>query len=65
MTDEEAFRGSFDGFDRFPTNLVYHNTYKHVLEAYAERLALQNDRLFSSEERTSVELWEYAEQSTG
>lgn len=65
MNDEEAFRGSFGDFDRFPTNLVYNNTYKHVLEAYVERLALQNDRLFSSEDKTSVELWEYADQSTG
>jgi hypothetical protein len=37
---------------------VHHNTFDHVLEAHVDRLDKQDERLFSGEEKTDVELWE-------
>lgn len=37
---------------------MHHNTYEHILEGHVERLDKQDERLFSSEEKTDVGLWE-------
>jgi hypothetical protein len=58
MTENDAFRDSLNNFARFPRNLVHHNTYEHILEGHVERLDKQDERLFSSEEKTDVGLWE-------
>ncbi|CZR56656.1 uncharacterized protein PAC_06545 [Phialocephala subalpina] len=65
MTDNDAFRGSVASFDDYPKNLVHHNTYYHILQAYADRLTKEDDRLFCNENETDVELWEYKVEPTG
>jgi hypothetical protein len=56
--ENDAFRDSLSNFASYPRNLVHHNTFDHVLEAHVDRLDTQDERLFSGEEKTDVELWE-------
>ncbi len=61
MTENEendAFQNSLNNFASYPMNLVHHNTFNHILEGHFDRLDKQDERLFSSEEKTDVELWE-------
>jgi hypothetical protein len=65
MTDEEQFISSCSAAANFPKNLVYPNTYEHLLKVYAERLSEQEKRLFLAETKADVELWECKDQCTG
>ncbi|RDL30167.1 uncharacterized protein BP5553_10445 [Venustampulla echinocandica] len=65
MADNDSFRDSLNKSASFPKSLVYHRAYEHVLEAHVDRLNEQDDRLFSCEDKTNLELWEYGAQSTG
>lgn len=63
--ENDAFRDSLNSFASYPRNLVHHNTFDHILEGHVDRLDKQDERLFSSEERTDVELWESGNQPSG
>jgi len=65
MAEKYAFRTSCDAAASFPKSLVYHNTYKHILDTHVERLNKQENRLFCDEDKADLELWEYRDQSTG
>jgi hypothetical protein len=66
QTDEnDAFHDSLDNFASYPRNLVHHNTVDHILEGDVNRLDSQEWRLFSSEEKSNVELWECGVQPSG
>jgi hypothetical protein len=56
--ENDAFRDSLDSSASYPRNLVHHNTFDHILEAHVDRLDKQEERLFSCEGKTDVELWE-------
>lgn len=60
-----AFLDSLNNFASYPRNLVHHNTFDHILEGHVDRLDKQDERLFSSEEKTDVELWESGVQPSG
>jgi hypothetical protein len=44
---------------------VYHNSFDHILDGDIARLDNQESRLFSSEEKSDVELWESGDQPSG
>ncbi|KAH8590628.1 hypothetical protein B0O99DRAFT_579875 [Bisporella sp. PMI_857] len=46
---------------RYPTNLVYHDTYDHISEGYSERLDEQENRIFVDEAKASLTLRDYDE----
>jgi len=63
--ENDAFRDSLNNFANYPKNLVHHNTFDHILEGDVNRLDSQEWRLFSSEEKSNVELWESGVQPSG
>jgi len=65
MADIQRLKHSLTNFDSFPRNLVYHTYYDHVLEAHADRLSEQNARLFNTDGRSDINLWECRDQSSG
>jgi hypothetical protein len=65
MTGNDAFLKSLNDFARFPSNLVYPNTYEHTLEDHVARLDKQENDLCSTEEKSDVELWEFGVQASG
>lgn len=65
MTGIDIFQDSLSRSNVFPRNLVYSNIYDHVLEAHADRLDNQSERLFCDEEKADVEMWEYKNHATG
>jgi hypothetical protein len=65
--DRQRFEDSCNAADNFPSNLVFHNTYPHILRTYVSRLDDQEnkDRLFYGENASDVEVWEYSNQHSG
>ena len=45
----------------YPLNLVYQNTYHHILKSYSERLDEQEKRLFFDESKANLCLRDYDE----
>jgi hypothetical protein len=52
--EEILFKKSCNEPLGFPENLVYHNTYNHVLKAYVKRLDDEENRLFDVETEARV-----------
>lgn len=44
----------------FPKNIVYHDTYDHILEGYFNRLNEQEDRLFCDVSKAKLTIMELA-----
>ncbi|KAM3071949.1 hypothetical protein ACMFMG_008417 [Clarireedia jacksonii] len=58
-TDDVRFKASCESAAEFPKNLVYHDTYNHVLQSYTERLELQESRLFFDESKSNLWFRDY------
>jgi hypothetical protein len=65
QTDDERFKASCESAAEFPKNLVYHDTYAHVLQSYAERLAIQEARLFFDESKSNLWFRDYEDGTDG
>ena len=55
----EKFARSCAAAGEYPVNLVYHNTYDHILKGYSGRLDEQEDRLFFDESEANLCLRDY------
>ena len=59
MTDLDLFVESSKAANRYPENVVRHNTYTHNLEAYRATLKERAGVLFCMEGKAHLDLWEY------
>jgi len=59
MTDLDLFVESFKAADRYPENVVRHNTYTHNLKTYRAILNERAGVLFCMEGKALLDLWEY------
>jgi hypothetical protein len=63
--DEERFKQSCTNAAGYPKNIIYHNSYDHVLTTYAEQLNEQESRLFCDELKAAVYIRDYNEAKKG
>ena len=59
MTDQDLFVESCKAAERYPENVVRHNTYKHNLKAYRTILNERAGVLFCMEGKALLDIWEY------
>jgi hypothetical protein len=66
MAEEEMrFMLSCNNAAEYPKNIVYHNVYEYVLDAYSERLDEQQNRLFCEDSKAAVNLRDYDDRVQG
>ena len=65
MSEREKFIRSCNDAIAYPNNLVYHNSYDHVLQSYVERLDEHEKRLFFGESRASLSIRDYDDDVKG
>jgi hypothetical protein len=65
MTDLDLFVESSKAADRYPENVVRHNTYTHNLRAYRDSLNEREGVLFCTEGKALLDLWEYDDELQG
>ena len=65
MDDQDSFVKSCEAAERYPENVVRHNTYMHNLKAYREMLNMRAPLLFCPEEMTCLDVWEYYDTNSG
>jgi hypothetical protein len=59
MSEKERFQISCAEAANYPKNLVYHDTYDHILKGYIDRLDEQAERLFFDESKASLSVRDY------
>jgi hypothetical protein len=63
--EEERFRKSCNESEEYPKCLVNPATHEYNLKSYRERLDDQSSRLFCSDLKADVDIWEYVDSSSG
>jgi hypothetical protein len=63
--DEARFIQSCTNAAEYPKNIVFHNSYDHLLIAYTEHLDEQESRLFCDESKAVVHIRHYDEAKKG
>lgn len=63
--EKERFRTSCSRSDEYPECLIQYTTHQYNLKSYRERLDEQSPRLFCSDTKADVDIWEYVESSQG
>jgi hypothetical protein len=63
--EKESFRTSCSRSDQYPECLIHHAAHEHNLRSYRERLDEQSLRLFCSDTKADVDIWEYVDSSQG
>lgn len=65
MPDQELFLESCKAWERYPENVVKHNTYTHTLKSYASILDERAGVLFCAEGKALLDIWEYYDAISG
>jgi hypothetical protein len=63
--DETRLMQSCNNAAEYPKNIVHHNVYEHVLDAYAEQLNEQQNRLFCEDSKAALYLQDYDDRVQG
>jgi hypothetical protein len=65
IIENELFRASCNRSDEYPECLIHPATHEYNLKLYRERLDEQSPRLFCSDTKADVDIWEYVDSSQG
>ncbi|EPE29986.1 hypothetical protein GLAREA_01146 [Glarea lozoyensis ATCC 20868] len=63
LADQQLFERSCQDTAKFPQNLVYPDTYDHLLVSYLERLQKEESRLFHDEPKAEVSIRDFDDSS--
>jgi hypothetical protein len=65
FADHQLFERSCKDTPKFPQNLVYPDTYDHLLVSYLERLQKEEVRLFHDESKAEASIRDFDDSSRG